>query len=289
MTGPQHTHVDAVRTGQKPGLPADISDALHRAIRETVFLETTRRLSSQKQRKRRHEDAVDGFINSLLSADSFDTSAALYALEGLSQNGVDMVALFENCATTLGSYWEYDNNDFFEVSVATSRLQTVLRRYCLSIRPATPSHRPYDALIAPIPGEQHVFAATLLELIVRLQGWNASLIYPRDHEELAEQIQTGGFDVVCLSWTTVALTETLFTLNKTLEAIPEGSRPKIMAGGLAAKKREKWLVRVGVDYVADSAREAVDAVNRAFNTDQKFAEFGRAQTGTIGDSRRSAH
>ncbi|MGB7432282.1 MAG: hypothetical protein WA921_07415 [Ahrensia sp.] len=174
--------------------------------------------------------------------------------------------MFEQIAIALGKKWEDDDVDFLDVTIGMARLQAVLRGYVEAQIVEPPrENNACEVLIATMPGEEHTFAAILLELNMRLVGWNTTLFCAQNHQEFARKVEANCYDVVCLSWTTPELKDSLANLTHTISGLDIDRRPIFIAGGLASAQRGKWLVRIGVDYICDTAVGAIDVVRETIS------------------------
>lgn len=234
---------------------------LSNAINRLVFDEATRRLDEQYCKFSSQTVQIDKVCDDLSEIGAFDTAAEIHRIQQMKLTRREAVYMFEQIATALGAKWEADDGDFFDVTIGMARLQAILRGYVeVQIVEPAQDQQPCDVLIATMPGEEHIFAATLLELNMRLLGWNTTLFSAKTHTELSAKVTNNCYDVICLSWTTAALTDSLALLSKTIDALDINNRPVIIAGGASSEKRGKWLVRIGVDHICDTALSAVDVV-----------------------------
>lgn len=252
-------------------------ESLEKAIRYAVSIETTRRLGSLPRDVEDCAKIANDLSRALLDARQFETERCLESIVNLSLTKPEVIALFERTAAVLGKSWENDCQTFLDITIAMSRLQTVLRLYCEYLASGNPAETDTTVLIATVPGEAHLFAAGIMELTMRLQGWNTELFCPENNEELTDKLTDCSYDVICLSWSTSALTQTLAVLNDALGLLPSESRPIILAGGGAAQRKGKWLVRIGVDHVVDSTHGALDVVSQALHSRSKRQETPSAR------------
>lgn len=267
----QHSHTHRPLDESTTGL-------LSNAITQLVFDEASRRLDEQYSKFSHQTVEIDAICADLSEMGAFDTDAEVNRIQAMRLTRREVVFLFEKIAIALGEKWVDDEADFLDVTIGMARLQAVLRGYVEAQIVEPPrAHETCDVLIATMPGEEHTFAATLLELNMRLLGWNTTLFSAKTHKDFARKVEADCYDVVCLSWSTDALTDSLANLKTTIEAFDIEKRPVLIAGGAAAEREGKWLVRVGVDYICDTAIGAVDVVHEALSAKHQSGSFGVSQ------------
>lgn len=260
-------------TKQKLGdapLGADTRRLLSSAINRLVIDEASRRLDEQYSIFSHQTVEIDEICRDLSEVGAFNTSAEIERITQMRLTRREAVFMFEKIATALGKKWEDDDGDFLDVTIGMARLQAVLRGYVEAqiVEPPQETNA-CEVLIATMPGEEHTFAAILLELNMRLLGWNTTLFCAQTHADFAMKVEANCYDVICLSWTTEALTDSLANLSHTIKGLETDNRPVIIAGGLASEQKGKWLVRVGVDYICDTAIGAIDVVRESISIDQQ--------------------
>ncbi|MEM9383715.1 MAG: cobalamin B12-binding domain-containing protein [Pseudomonadota bacterium] len=165
--------------------------------------------------------------------------------------------LLAGAAHELGERWERDGASFADVTVAVGRLQQLLRELSYDFLGATRcSHPRRSILLAPCPGEQHLFGTLMVCEYFRRAGWEVATLPGADLDELASTVANDWFAVVGLS---AGSTRQLDSLAATIRAIRRMSANRaigIMAGGPAFTHRPELVARVGADAGAEQAREA---------------------------------
>ncbi|MEM0900109.1 MAG: hypothetical protein AAGI92_09190 [Pseudomonadota bacterium] len=261
----------------------EVRNALRSAIVSVVLQETSARFVHEAISDVEADTFAVDFMTMLLSPISFSADKFIQLLMRFDDSMDRPVRLFEEAAITLGKHWECDDYNFFDITVAIGRLQSALQTYCDMAAATHPL--PFDAknvLISTVPGEQHAFPAALLQLKLRQFGYETTLFLPREHEELSFIPQIGHYDCVCLSWTTDALTDTLARLSRSLEELPRLGRPIVLAGGSASAAKGKWLVRIGVDEIVETAGDLARVLGKAASTKHPVTKTGTdPHSGTI--------
>lgn len=85
-------------------------------------------------------------------------------------------------ARCLGQWWETDRLPFTEVAMATSRIQSILRRMPVTGVPRATGAR--GAVFCAVPGEQHTLGVMMAADLFRRHAWDVSLLIGCEHDEL---------------------------------------------------------------------------------------------------------
>ena len=135
----------------------------------------------------------------LIAADpgaAFDSLDALHARAG--SIAALCATLFEPAARALGDLWQADDCSEFEVTLGLWRLQTAMRRTDAGAMPAAAARMP-SVLVAPQPGEPHMFGAALDAEMLWRAGWNAQCEQPATDDALQGLLAGTWFDALDLS------------------------------------------------------------------------------------------
>ena len=130
------------------------------------------------------DDAAQAMIDDLLDA-------------GLSVETVCLDHLAP-AARRLGDWWDDDRLPFTEVTVATARIQSLMRRLpkssdmCLA-----PGDK--GAIFAAVPGELHILGVIMAADLFRRGGWDVSLMVGQTHDELIARLARDDRPVIGLS------------------------------------------------------------------------------------------
>lgn len=190
-------------------------------------------------------------------------------IEELLQAGIPMqtlaIHLFCPVATQLGVYWCNDETDFMQVTVASTRLNTIVNHVThaggLLANPHPSAKR---VLLARSKGTQHTLGVTLVRMCFRDMGW----------------IVDGGADLEIGDTLFMRLSERPYQLLGLsigqLEEIEDcthaiqrcrsdvRTRPTIIAlGGAAVVSHPNDFQRIGADIIARSALEALHLADQA--------------------------
>jgi methanogenic corrinoid protein MtbC1 len=101
-------------------------------------------------------------------------------------------------ARLLGEWWEADRLPFTEVTLATARIQSMLRRMPIG-RGAPRRHGVKGAVFCAVPGEQHTLGVMMAADLFRRDGWDVSLLVGLDHDEVLSRLVRDDRDVIGLS------------------------------------------------------------------------------------------
>ncbi|MEO0971651.1 MAG: cobalamin B12-binding domain-containing protein [Pseudomonadota bacterium] len=207
-------------------------------------------------RARVHTQEVDALVSALL-ADRPVTPI----VSALLRSDVDVDQLFVEllapAARELGTRWSEDLASFADVTVAVGRLQQLLRELSYDfLGGARPPQPRRTILLAPCPGEQHLFGTLMVSEYFRRAGWDVTTLPAADIDELTATVRNDWFAVVGLS---AGSTRQLDSLAAAIRATRRASVNRavgVMAGGPAFANRPQLVARVGADAGAEEARQA---------------------------------
>lgn len=101
-------------------------------------------------------------------------------------------------ARELGIWWKQDKLAFTDVTLATARIQTILRKIPSRRNPIL-GLRGHSALFVAVPGEIHTLGVIMAADHFRRLGWDVSLLIGMGHMELCRRIAQDDRTVVALS------------------------------------------------------------------------------------------
>jgi methylmalonyl-CoA mutase cobalamin-binding domain/chain len=218
--------------------------------------------------------AIDELIQLVLN---HDASIATNYVNTLRSDGVPLSALYLDllapAARRLGEMWEEDECSFTDVTIGVCRMHQVLLEFsrCFDAVGLETRNPGRDALIIPVPGEQHTFGLFMVMEFMRRGSWNCYSGHPSNAREFHKLVATRDFDVVGISVGAsdhVPLAEQLIA---ELRSGPRNSDAIVMVGGQAFSNDSELAQRIGADACAadgaDVVRQAESLVGRADNPD----------------------
>ena len=171
--------------------------------------------------------------------------------------------LFSKTAATLGLMWERDQCSFADVTLGMSCLHRQFRRNVerlSSYLEPIPDRR--RALITPLPGDDHIFAAALVGEYFRAAGWQVYSGINFTRSAVLRSCADEDFDFIGIS---VSADERLYDASQLihdircierLESVP------ILVGGLPFQTDITAAAQIGADHAASNITEALEIAER---------------------------
>lgn len=232
------------------------ADSRNRAILRVVECHVLPRLALRTPavvRPQRFGTSLSEEVNALtglaLEADAARSHRVLRRLhDGGASFGDLQLGLLAAAARRLDRMWRDDTVSFLDVTLATGSLHQMMRFVALEL--AALDRRPYSGrtiLLAPAPGERHVFGAAMAAEFFRRDGWTVTFEPRPSQADLVERARGCWFDVLGLS---VSLHLDAATLRATIAAIRAASLNRgllVIAGGEALVTNPRLLTEIGGD------------------------------------------
>ena len=160
-------------------------------------------------------------------------------------------------ARRFGELWVADEISFAEVSIASARLQALVRLAMDHIQ--VDDLRSADApivLVVVTECEQHTLGSVILSSWLTRQGISHELIIGQSLKDVERIVSVESFDGVFVS----VATSTLLTEVKNLIARLKRGAPKvpIIVGGPAVEYCKSELEQIGADFVTSDPQHAID-------------------------------
>ena len=212
----------------------------------------------------RLHDSIEEFVHLVIS---HDASVAVRYISTLRTDGIPLSALYLDllapAARRLGEMWEQDECSFTDVTIGVCRMNQVLLEFsrCFDAT-AGASVGGSNALVVPVPGEQHTFGILMVMEFMRRGGWNCYTGSPPNVREALRLVRTQDFDVIGLS---LSADKNIDTMRKLISDIRHGTRNAdavILAGGRAFVEEPDLVAAVGADATAADGKEAVEKLRR---------------------------
>ncbi len=176
-----------------------------------------------------------------------------------------LLDLLAPTAKLLGEMWEEDDVDFAQVTIALCCLQQVLRDVSgvFDAPKAVSTDGSYRALLAPVPGEQHIFSVLLVDEFFRRANWDVWTMPAATETELLDLVRRESFDMAGLSVSCEAWLPELKKLIVCLRAASRNPGLVIMVGGRPFVENPALVASVGADATASDGRQAAFEARRA--------------------------
>lgn len=209
-------------------------------------------------------DSVDEFVQLLLTHDA--PIAANY-VSTLRSEGIPLSTLYLDllspAARRLGVMWEEDECSFTDVTIGVCRMHQVLLEFSRCFSAADGSSDPgQNALIVPVPGEQHTFGLFMVMEFFRRAGWNCWSGSPSTRKQFHELVQEQDFDVIGFSVSADQFVEPAAELIAEIRRGKKNGDTVILVGGRAIVENPELVTQIGADAMAHDGREAVREVSR---------------------------
>lgn len=160
-------------------------------------------------------------------------------------------------ARYLGGLWEVDACDFATVTLGLCRLHRVLRELdsaFVSDTETEPNGLP--VLLAPAPGEQHMFGVLMVAEFFRRAGWNVWSGSLHTRAELSAMVRNEWFALVGFSLSCESRSDALASAIQLARRDSCNRSIGILVGGRAFIENPDLVARVGADAMAVDARHA---------------------------------
>ena len=205
----------------------------------------------------------------LVSGES--VSLSLAHVRRIRARGVSIAEIFLNLLTPaarlLGERWVDDTADFATVTIATSRLQQILRELALDFQAdARVSRRSPQALLAAMPGDQHTFGVSMLQEFFRRDGWAVCGDIPNCRQDLVDIAGSAPFRLIGISASCDTAPDDLKSFIKNLRRATADPRCQIVVGGRLFLAQPDLARVVGADGMATDAQTATRQLSSLLDT-----------------------
>jgi len=174
--------------------------------------------------------------------------------------------LLDLCAPTakeLGDMWLRDACSFCDVTIGLSALEQVVL-HCSgpagTIRVAPDQDR--SALLAPMPGNQHIFGLLIVKELFRRSGWTVRSPSTIDHNAIVDAVRKTRFSVLGLSVGSSDDLQNCQSLVKACRDVSLNSNLLILVGGYGIQEASTATRMLDVDLIARDGREGLDQIER---------------------------
>ena len=173
------------------------------------------------------------------------------------------MSFFAPVARQLGELWDSDALSFFEVSIATGRLQSMLNRIASAAEETDVRDANHRIVLATAPGEQHALGLSVLIEFFHMAGWDvAGGAAVETGAELAAAVENEWFGIVGLSASTEANAR---LLKADIAAVRKSSRNRriaVIVGGHGFDNHPEISRSIGADGLSTDGATAVEEAEK---------------------------
>jgi methanogenic corrinoid protein MtbC1 len=182
-------------------------------------------------------------------------------LKALMQKGVSNELLIDTCipeaARTLGAGWDDNTRSFGQVSLGTVRLQGLVQELSAQWKFNPGIHDQPSVLVAICGDEDHILGPLILSDQLRRLGYSVKLLLGATEKDVHDNIETGFFDMVMFSCSSVVSLDNVAKVVKSLRQ--EISDPPILLlGGAVLGQAPEIEKLVAVDVIASGLTDALE-------------------------------
>ncbi|MEL6967207.1 MAG: cobalamin-dependent protein [Pseudomonadota bacterium] len=244
--------------GNGTSLPNKEEPSIRALSRSTLTGERTRRSNDMKsgQAPLLAQEDVAHMVETILY-EPFEAACAL--LDGhlaKGQSTADLILLLMSpAAETFGLRWQDDDLSFSEVTVAMAVLHSLLHRYASGLaNETTPSVDGARLMLAPYPGENHVFGVSIVQEFFRADGWDVTIAMAESGAALARKVREAHFDVIGLSLAHESQLAALRQLIVSIRASSLNKQVRLLVGGPLVRSAPDSVQSLPVEGIALDAR-----------------------------------
>lgn len=173
------------------------------------------------------------------------------------------LGLLQPAAHLLGERWATDTCNFATVTLAMCQLHSLVRTYSplFTAVPTGPilAHR---VLLTPAADEQHSFGAVMLAEFMRREGCDVTMGPVPGARGLQSAVRQRSFTIVGFSLSCEAKIGVLARQIASVRRASINPAVAILVGGHVFNEHPELVSRVGADWTARDAREAVSLMRR---------------------------
>ncbi|WBQ12936.1 cobalamin B12-binding domain-containing protein [Hyphomonadaceae bacterium BL14] len=174
-----------------------------------------------------------------------------------------LLKLLAPAARHLGKLWEEDVCDFADVTIGLMKLHRVLERINADAPWSMGSGKTSPrVLLAPAPGEQHVFGIVMVGEFFARSGWRVRCESSPDMDHIVATVVDTHFDVVGLSASSDVKMKDLKGLIKLIRSRSQNPDIIILVGGQLFNEDMGLARRIGADATATDGVRAVVTAER---------------------------
>lgn len=174
-----------------------------------------------------------------------------------------LLKLLTPAARHLGKLWEEDECDFADVTIGLMKLHRVLERINADAPCSMGSGKVSPrVLLAPAPGELHVFGIVMVGEFFARSGWRVRCESSPDIDHIVAAVVDTHFDVVGLSASSEVNMKDLKSFIKLIRSRSQNRDIIILVGGQLFNEDTGLARRIGADATATDGVRAVVTAER---------------------------
>jgi methanogenic corrinoid protein MtbC1 len=227
-----------------------------------------------------HEEMF-AFCDAVLSPDD---AAPMRMIAQLRARGFGLESLLLNLMTPtarrLGDLWTSDALSFTDVTVALSRMQSLVRALSIG-HDHNPALDSPAVMFLPAPGEQHTFGVMMVEELFRRSGYNVATP-ALEQRELLHVIRKSAYDVIGFSLSCDQLMDRLTWAIHMVKSTSKNRGLKVLVGGRVFVEHPDFVRQCGADGSAIDGAHAVQTVEGILGRDSLKKMAGNASNGNRG-------
>jgi MerR family transcriptional regulator, light-induced transcriptional regulator len=205
-----------------------------------------------------YRDRIDELTRIVLSSGE---DHSLDYVEQIRRQGTSVerlyLGLITSVARNLGDLWLADVCSFTDVTLGLWRLQQRARTLIPIFQQDASARLPrYQALLVPLPGEQHTFGLYLVAEFFRRAGWGVYSMPLKAADDLVAIVRGEWFAVVGLSLSCENRLEELAREIRTIRRASCNHAICVMVGGPIFMEHPEFVSQVGADLMAIDGRQA---------------------------------
>jgi methanogenic corrinoid protein MtbC1 len=166
-------------------------------------------------------------------------------------------------ARELGSMWLRDECSFCDVTIGLSALEQVIL-HCAgpagSVRESSTVDR--SALLAPMPGNQHVFGLLIVKELFRRSGWTVRSPATSEWNAVLDAVRSTRYSVLGLSVGSANDLQACQSLVKACRSESLNPKMLIIVGGYGIQEANMSTRMLDADLIARDGREGLDQIER---------------------------
>jgi MerR family transcriptional regulator, light-induced transcriptional regulator len=192
---------------------------------------------------------------------SVDPAEADALVDTIQSRGTPVDALLLDvlapAARRLGELWTEDLCDFAQVTMGLWRLQQLMRELGTGFEhPILHRQNDRQALLVPVPGEQHTFGLGMVAEFFRRAGWTVWNEPLASTNDMVGIVRSEWFAVIGFSVSSASRLDALATCIRRVRRASRNPAVGIMVGGAAFIDHPELAALVGADTSAIDGRQA---------------------------------